>query len=818
MYINDAQEVRLMLRVSFFALAYLLAPNPAIAQSPILKGEVQLVYQDGVTAPAADVKVAVKGTGSSDITDEDGEFRITLTRDFNPGRMITVDVSKPGWVIFDPREGRTPIPSERLTIKMHPFVPLAGGQHERLKENDPRANFEELGGMRGLAGEGGDEHINKINKDDPKARSVHPEDLDNKARGLVMDHKYAAAAKLFVEHVRSDEKTLTAARKQEAELVSGIIREYQWAGDAFYSDYDFPASLGAYQAALRFVEQDQQPELWAAVQVDVGMACAKIGVGTEGTEANQYLSRAVMAYRAALDIYKREKFPQQWAATQNDLGNALEDQGMRAGGKESGDLLSEAVTAFREALKIYTREEFQQQCAATQNNLGNALEEQAKRTSGGGAQDLLTQAVTAFRTALGIYSHERFPQQWAVTQNNLGNALEDRGVRTDGNEGLPLLADAVSAFRAALGIYHREKFPNEWALMENNLCSALEEEGERTRTDRENGLRLLADAVTACRAALEIRTPVWPQQWATSQINLCSALQDEGTRTGGKEGLQMLAQAVTDCRAASQVYTAKQFPQQWADTQNNLGNALAKEGMLTGGEEGRQYLSEAVAAFVDALEVRKSDDLSVQWKQTLDNLGNTYVALGQWTDAVQRFRSVLRVYPNDEEAYSALGSVYHDELFDFEAARALVENWLKGHKSDLTARENYAEALFTVGRFAEEEELLAELLASRDEDLKADTRTALLALDLAALLAQQKREPTLGKLQDVIDLISAQGPDFKVRWIWGGTVHFIESDARLTPVREWLRSLFVALEGSDREAILTGLRASKASLLAASQR
>src|SRR5262249_13314713 len=151
-------------------------------------------------------------------------------------------------------------------------------------------------------------------------------------------------------------------KKQEAELATGrlklieeTVRNYRKAGEARYSDYAFAEALSAYRKALSFVERDKQPELWAAIQVDVGLTCNELAGRAEGPALNENLAPAIAAFRDALKIYARQQFPQQWATTQNDLGNALAQQGTRTDGEEGGQLLGQAVRAYRGALEVFTR-------------------------------------------------------------------------------------------------------------------------------------------------------------------------------------------------------------------------------------------------------------------------------------------------------------------------------------------------------------------------------------------------------------------------------------------------------------------------------
>ncbi|MCP4933392.1 MAG: TIR domain-containing protein, partial [bacterium] len=88
------------------------------------------------------------------------------------------------------------------------------------------------------------------------------------------------------------------------------------------------------------------------------------------------------------------------------------------------------------------------------------------------------------------------------------------------------------------------------------------------------------------------------------------ALYRQGTEKVDKNALP---QAIRAYREILKVRTRAQLPQQWAMTQNNLGSALQEQGIRTGGEEGRRLLAEAVDAYRNALQVRTRAQLPQQW-------------------------------------------------------------------------------------------------------------------------------------------------------------------------------------------------------------
>ena len=109
-----------------------------------------------------------------------------------------------------------------------------------------------------------------------------------------------------------------------------------------------------------------------------------------------------------------------------------------------------------------------------------------------------------------------------MTQNNLANTLATQGSRTEGAKGTALLGEAVTAYRAALEVRTRADHPLDWATTQNNLANALSNQG--SRTEGAKGAALLAEAVTTYSAALEVRTRTdHPLDWATTQENIAIA-------------------------------------------------------------------------------------------------------------------------------------------------------------------------------------------------------------------------------------------------------------------------------------------------------
>jgi tetratricopeptide (TPR) repeat protein len=279
-------------------------------------------------------------------------------------------------------------------------------------------------------------------------------------------------------------------------------------------------------------------------------------------------------------------------------------------------------------------------------------------------------------------------------------------------------------------------------------------------------------------------------------------LQEQGIRTGGEAGTRLREDAVAAFRNALKVRTREQLPQDWSMTQNNLGNVLKNQGIRTGGEAGTRLLKDAVAAFRNALEVRTFEFLPVGWAQTQNNLAQVYTALEAWPNIAACYANVLMVYPDYEEAYKRASVIYHDGLFDFPKAYRLNKNWLDRHPNDLEAKIKFSEKQFTASQFSDSEQ---SIVALRNEEVAPGLKIPLYTIEIANLVALNKISAVSAVFKTLKIDIAKQPEDFKVSWIFEGTKHFVSQNSALAPYQEWLVSLFQALEGENRDAIMASL-------------
>ena len=106
-----------------------------------------------------------------------------------------------------------------------------------------------------------------------------------------------------------------------------------------------------------------------------------------------------------------------------------------------------------------------------------------------------------------------------------------------------------------------------------------------------------------------------------------------------------------------------------------------------------------------------------------------------------------------------------------------------------SAQANFAEAAFTVGRFAEAEQRLAALVD--DPKLNPGTVVALRALEICSLVALDRPDTLRAKLDALGDLLGFD--ELAVDWSFAGSRHFIGGHPELWR-HPWLIRLLAAVE------------------------
>jgi CHAT domain-containing protein/tetratricopeptide (TPR) repeat protein len=345
------------------------------------------------------------------------------------------------------------------------------------------------------------------------------------------------------------------------------------------------------QQALRRVRRNERPQLWAALQIEIGSDWM------EDPEADPVdkIERAIQACRRALRVPE---------ITPRVSGAALANLGFCFSFRLRGNPVQNAETAIaydQEALKVLDPADDSELWGSTAHRLAaNFLERSAEDRS----RNLET-ARSLFQKALRVRTFEGDPLGWAATRNGLAAVYAQRlrGDRVDNQE------RALDGFQEVLRVFNRESFPERWAETWTNLGNIY---AERLSGDpAENREK----AIAAYRQALGIFTrEEAPERWARTSLNLGNALHERALDDRAEN-----VEAAIECyESVLQVFSWDERPYEWATAQDDLGTALTDR--LRGDPE--ENRTRAIAAHRAALTVWRRGGW--EWARTQNNLGALY--------------------------------------------------------------------------------------------------------------------------------------------------------------------------------------------------
>jgi tetratricopeptide (TPR) repeat protein len=191
------------------------------------------------------------------------------------------------------------------------------------------------------------------------------------------------------------------------------------------------------QAALIMGKDAFPPHEEAIVGARIADALSLIGDFKPGTKLP---TRTVDHYRTAVSMVDRGDFPEMWAALNVRLGLALHGLALA---DEDLTLLQQAADAMTDATRVWTLTEHPVRWADIQNSLGGLLLTMGKLSQ---APDLYDKAITVFLSIASVWTRTKAPLVWATTLANLGAALKEKG---SAKNSPAILSKAADAFRQA---------------------------------------------------------------------------------------------------------------------------------------------------------------------------------------------------------------------------------------------------------------------------------------------------------------------------------------------------------------------------------
>jgi hypothetical protein len=304
---------------------------------------------------------------------------------------------------------------------------------------------------------------------------------------------------------------------------------------------------------------------------------------------------------------------------------------------------------------------------------------------------------------------------------------------------------------------------------------------------------------------------------------------------------QLKKEAETYALQALTVLTFEKQPDEWAQAKSIYGLTHAAPSPV----EAVKYRDESIAAFRDVQRVYTKKNAPKKWSQIQGfiiswlqpdesrpsasgddaELAN---AFGEYAEIPMEYLDKDDVLGNATRLGQAI-ALYDEDVFYYAAAFALEQQWLARHPNDLDVQVDFAAKHFTLGRFAECEERINALLANPDVDSRTDLvfrhvsrKLFLRAIEIACLLAEGKVRQVRTKMDALIGEVTGQPSHFGLSCglrskfednrdcdypsSFASTIHFIEENQKLSSHQDWLKQLFAALAGGDRDATLTVLR------------
>jgi len=114
-------------------------------------------------------------------------------------------------------------------------------------------------------------------------------------------------------------------------------------------------AVNAWRAAQEVYTQNAYPQKWLILQRNLGEALHNMGIlemEIGKKESSRHFLEATAAHQAALEVCTREADPEEWAKIQIEMGVALEYLGILIGGKEGIHHIDEAIQHYDNAFSI----------------------------------------------------------------------------------------------------------------------------------------------------------------------------------------------------------------------------------------------------------------------------------------------------------------------------------------------------------------------------------------------------------------------------------------------------------------------------------
>ena len=592
--------------------------------------------------------------------------------------------------------------------------------------------------------------------------------------------------------------SLAIVRAQLGERESVLARSLEHLGKA----------LKAFDKADKLIKREDDRYAWANLKSNLARALTELATRTsDPVTGEEYLNKAVSSYEDAFAIENQGPCTPCATSTLIGLGIARARLGEKASDPaKSFEHLNNALDTFNKADNLIKRDDDQFGWASLKANLARVFSNLGERTSDPArSEDYFSKAVAAYEDAIvGSNQSACTPCSRSAyiglgwLELTLGEMVSDPG------KSLDYLNKALDAFSKADTLTKRNDDQFGWASLRYNFGRVFSDLADRASdlTTREEYLNKAISFYEEA-FAIENQGPCTPCVRSTL-IGLGIARGQFGeTARDRAKSLDYLNKSIDALDKADKL-VARDDLSSAASVKSNLGRTLFALAKRTDDRVKRdEYIKKAVSAYEEGAKHYSTLQKDQGWADSTMGLADAYSLLKNWAAALEATNRVLQAFPDNYRAYETKLGILHGGTFQFEEAFITNKEWLDHYPDDPVAQSDLAESLFTTGRFTESEQSIKALLTN--PDVKSYVKTALRAINIGCLLATDRDEEVLAKLDQLIFEVSNEPSDFEVYWIFDGAQHFIGHNEKLSPYRLWMKSLFEAL-ALDHQSMLKALR------------
>jgi hypothetical protein len=580
--------------------------------------------------------------------------------------------------------------------------------------------------------------------------------------------------------------------------------------------------------AINGIKRGEKPFVGGSLKASLGDSFAELSERERDPAKNaEYLDKAAAAYEEESKVYATLLTNEDYCSpcltsALIRLGTAWNMLGERAADPaKRGRYFDKALDVFGQANRTVKPNQYNLPWAELNFNLGRALVNLAYENSDPARRaDFINKAAAAFdevsKAYTTLFAGQDYRSPYAAhSLIKLGNAWDVLGrTANDPVKDPEYLGKTLEAFDRADKAINRIKGktePLDWAGLKGDLGDAYSDLANGV-TDPAKNAQYLAKAATAYEeeagvyAELLTHSDYCSPCASSALIGLGTAWNMLGERAADPaQSVGYLNRALDTFGKADNVVSHDENKLALGHLNLHLGHTLSNLADRTSDPAKRtNYLNRAVSAYEEAGKIYTLQHNPQEWAEAREQLAVTYLSLENWAAALELSDSVLQAFPDDDRAYSTKSGALHDGLFRFPEAFEFNKKWVDGHPDDFPAKLNFAEKQFTTGRFAEAVRFIDTLLI--DDNIYAEDKTALQAIQIGCLLAAGQPEEVSAKLGVLIDEVEKQPSSFRVRWVYRGVRHFVGEHKNLAAHREWLEKLFDAIENNDRDTMIKRLK------------